>query len=104
MGFSSGEETTSEPNDTPVPTANESRYWRVNVALVAGLMSLGFGVSFVFVFFARALIPLHWFGWGVPYYMAAQGAILAYLLLVTGYALAMAALDRRVPSHSEESL
>jgi putative solute:sodium symporter small subunit len=83
--------------------ADRQRYWRINVALVAGLMSLGFGVSFIVPYFARDLASVRLFGWSLSYYVAAQGATLTYLFLVTGYALLMGWLDRRYEARSGSS-
>jgi putative solute:sodium symporter small subunit len=92
-----------EPDESNSTAELERRYWRVNVTLVVTLMSLGFGVSFVFAFFARSLADLHVFGWSFSYYMAAQGVIFAYVLLVTVYAIVMGALDRRFRASASRS-
>jgi putative solute:sodium symporter small subunit len=71
--------------------------------MVVGFMTVGFSVSFVLPFFARSLSAVRFFGWNLAYYMAAQGAILVYLLLVLAYALAMRKLDRRLEGEAGPS-
>lgn len=63
---------------------------RVTVALLA----VWFGVSFVVPFFARDL-SFRVLGWPFSYWMAAQGSLLVYVSIATGYALYMNRLDAR---------
>ena len=69
-------------------------YWTRAVRLTRLLLALWFAVTFVTVFFARDLAGLSLFGWPLSYYMAAQGIVLVYLLLVGAYAWSMNRLDR----------
>ncbi|AKJ66910.1 solute symporter protein [Pandoraea thiooxydans] len=62
-------------------------YWRRNLALIAVLMFVGFAATFVPVYWAPELSGLHCFGWPLPFYMGAQGAMLVYLLLICFYAI-----------------
>ncbi|MEK6350153.1 MAG: DUF4212 domain-containing protein [Burkholderia sp.] len=71
-----------------------ARYWRFNLILIAVLMAIGFGVSFVVPFFAPALTGLRFAGFSLPFYLGAQGAILIYLLLIAVYVLLMQRADR----------
>jgi putative solute:sodium symporter small subunit len=72
------------------------RYWRRNVALMAGLLfvwaavSLGGGVLF-----ADALGAIRLGGFPLGFWLAQQGSILTFVLLVLVYALAMGRLDRQ---------
>ena len=72
---------------------NAQRYWRRVRALTLGLLLVWFLISFGVIFFARELAGLELFGWPVPFYMAAQGTTLIYLLIIGVYALAMKKLD-----------
>lgn len=65
-----------------------ARYWRRNLFLITVLMMIGFAVSFIGPFWARELSAIRFFGWPLPFYLGAQGAILVYLLLVILYAVA----------------
>jgi len=79
----------------PRARASVERYWRRNVALMAGLLvvwavvSLGFGVLF-----ADALNEIRIGGFRLGFWFAHQGSILVFVLLVLIYALVMRRLDR----------
>lgn len=70
----------------------QREYWRKNLRLTAVLMVIGFVVTFVVAFFAREL-NFNFFGWPFSFWMAAQGALLVYLVLVWFYARYMNRLD-----------
>lgn len=70
-------------------------HWQRARRLTAILLLAWFGTTFCTVFFARELATLSLFGWPLSFYLAAQGAALAFLSIVGVYALAMARLDRR---------
>lgn len=81
------------PPEPPSPDALRAR-WRTCLALTAGLMLVGAGVTFGVAWYARALDgPL--FGWPLSFWIAAQGAPVLYLLLVVLYARTMRRLDAR---------
>lgn len=77
-----------------VTDAAENRrvYWRRNLTMSAGLLSLWFLVSFVVSFFAREL-SFSFFGWPFSFWMAAQGSLLVYGGIIWFYAHYMARLD-----------
>ena len=75
-------------------TESPERYWRINTRLIAGGLLLGFVATFVLTFFAREL-TFGFLGWPFSFWVAAQGALLVYLLIVTGYAWIMNRLDDR---------
>jgi len=58
-------------------------------------MTAGFVVTFVTVFFARPLSTIRFFGWSLPFFVASQGAIFAYVAIVWIYAFRLRQLDRR---------
>ena len=60
-------------------------YWKQTRALTAILLVAWFAVTFVAVFNARSL-TFTFLGWPFSFYMAAQGALLAYLFIVFLYA------------------
>ncbi|WP_309625761.1 DUF4212 domain-containing protein [Methylibium sp.] len=70
-----------------------SLYWRKTSRLTAVLLSIWFVTSFVLVYFARDL-NFRFFGWPLSFYMAAQGSLAIYLLLVWLYARCMDRLDQ----------
>jgi putative solute:sodium symporter small subunit len=67
-------------------------YWRRNLNVTAVLMALWFVVTFVLSYFAREL-SFNFFGWPFSFYIAAQGSLIIYLLIVWFYARHMNALD-----------
>ena len=58
------------------------------------LLSIWFAVNLGVIFFARELASLTLGGWPVPFYMAAQGTTLIYLLIIGGYAYAVNRMER----------
>ncbi|NIC43426.1 DUF4212 domain-containing protein [Aquabacterium sp. A08] len=85
----------------PTPTARPAdpqrvrRYWRANLRLTALLLCVWFGVTFGVSFFAREL-DFRFFGWPFSFWVAAQGALLMYGLIIAFYAWYMNRLDDRM--------
>lgn len=69
------------------------RYWRRVLRLTGALLLLWSAVTFGGVFFARDL-AFDFFGWPFGFWLAAQGAVIGYVVLVAGYAYALNRLDR----------
>ena len=69
------------------------RRWQRTLRLTALLLAIGFVVTFGISYFARTL-NFDWFGWPFSFWMAAQGTLVVYLVLVVIYARAMRRLDR----------
>lgn len=69
-----------------------ARHWRRTRRLTAVLLALWFVASFVTVFFAAELRQ-RFFGWPLGFWMASQGALVVYLLIVVLYERAMARID-----------
>lgn len=61
-------------------------YWQKIRALTFTLLLAWTLLNFCVIFFSRELAGLMLFGWPVPFYMAAQGTILIYLLIIGIYA------------------
>ena len=78
---------------TPASTSQEKMHWKKMRVLTFSLLSIWSGVSFSIIFFARELSGLSLWGWPVSFYMAAQGSILIYLLLIAIYAFVAKKLD-----------
>ena len=80
----------------PDPTSDADLHarWRACLALTAGLIAIGGGVTFGVAWFARAL-DARLLGWPFSFWVAAQGAPVLYLALVCIYARAMRRLDER---------
>jgi len=76
-----------------ISTTTEKTHWKKLRSLTFILMAIWLAVSFSIIFFARELSGLRLFGWPVSFYMAAQGSILIYLLLIAVYAIVAKKLD-----------
>lgn len=76
-------------------TQKHQEYWRRNLNLTIVLLAIWFVSTFVMAFFARSLneitIPLLQFP--VSFYMAAQGSMIIYLVIIWVYAKKMKNLD-----------
>jgi putative solute:sodium symporter small subunit len=75
-------------------------YWRRTRRLTAWLLLAWGVVAFAPVFFAREL-SVEVFGWPLAFWLASQGALLAFCAIVILYARAMARLDAEVGEVSE---
>jgi putative solute:sodium symporter small subunit len=62
--------------------------WRRQRRFVAALLVLWGGVTFGVAYFARQL-SFEFFGWPFSFWVAAQGALFVYLLIVVAYNLYM---------------
>ena len=74
-------------------TPRQQEYWRKNLRLTGLLLAVWFFVTFVVIFFARDL-TFSFFGWSFSFWVAAQGALVVYCLIIWFYATAMKRLDR----------
>ena len=83
-------------DDLEPKSDNAQKYWRSNLTLVAVLLSIwavaGFGLS-IFLIETANQIKIGTIGSG--FWMAQQGSIFVFVLLVLTYALAMDWIDRR---------
>ena len=68
-------------------------YWRKNLRMTGILMLIWFMVTFVVSYFAREL-SFSFFGWPFSFWMASQGALVVYVLIIWFYAGHMNRLDR----------
>jgi putative solute:sodium symporter small subunit len=75
-------------------TARHAEYWRKTLALTAVLLVTWFTTTFVASWYARELNEFFIIG-PLGYYLAAQGTLIVYVLIVWLYARRMNALDRR---------
>ncbi|MDP2762790.1 MAG: DUF4212 domain-containing protein [Sideroxyarcus sp.] len=82
--------------------AKHKRYWRSNLRLTGALLSIWFVATFVVGWFARELQALTLLGFPLPFFMAAQGALLIYLVLIGIYAWRMDKLDRQFGVQEEQ--
>lgn len=71
----------------------QREYWRKNLKLIGTLASIWFLVTFCMSYFAGAFAGIVFFGWPLPFYVAAQGALIVYVVIVWYYARAMSRFD-----------
>jgi putative solute:sodium symporter small subunit len=74
-------------------TEQHRNYWRKNLTITAILLTIWFIATFVMAFFARELATINFFGWPLSFYMAAQGSLIIYVLIIGYYAVYMRKLD-----------
>lgn len=76
-------------------SAKQVEYWHKNLKLTAVLLAIWFLVTFVFGFFAipisKLTIPV--LDFPAAYYIAAQGALIVYVLILYYYAKRMRQYD-----------
>jgi putative solute:sodium symporter small subunit len=72
-----------------------ARHWRRTLRLTGTLLLVWFLVSYVVTWFARDL-DFPFFGWPFSFWVAAQGGIIVFVLLLLAYARRMARNDRRL--------
>jgi putative solute:sodium symporter small subunit len=77
-------------------------YWRKNLTLTTILLAIWFVVTFVMAFFARELASINFFGWPLSFYMAAQGSLIIYVVIIGIYAKTMRGYDIEHGVHEEE--
>jgi putative solute:sodium symporter small subunit len=75
-------------------TDTHREYWAQNLRLTLTLLAVWFVVTFGTVWFARDLAALNLAGWPLSFYMAAQGSLIVYVLLIWYYAKRMEVMDQ----------
>ena len=73
-------------------TERHRDYWRKNLRITAVLMVIWFVVTYVVAFFARDL-NFTFFGWPFSFWVAAQGALIVYVVMIWFYARTMNRMD-----------
>jgi putative solute:sodium symporter small subunit len=81
--------------------AKRQEYWRRNLNITAVLLAIWFVVTYVVAYFARDL-SFNFFGWPFSFYMAAQGSLIVYVLIIWFYARYMNNLDHEYGVEEEE--
>ncbi|MFZ9137641.1 MAG: DUF4212 domain-containing protein [Hylemonella sp.] len=74
-------------------TESHHQYWQKNLNITAVLMAVWFVVTFAVSFFARDL-SFTFFGWPFSFWMASQGSLIIYVLIIWFYARYMNQLDQ----------
>jgi putative solute:sodium symporter small subunit len=76
-------------------------YWHKNLVITGILLFIWFLATFVMGYYAREL-NFNFFGWPFSFYMAAQGSLIIYVLIIWYYARYMNRLDRAYGVHEGE--
>ncbi len=71
----------------------EQRVWRRRMRVTGWLLAAWFAVTFGVTYFARELNVVV-LGWPLSFWVAAQGALLVYMVLVVVFARQMGRLDQ----------
>ncbi len=83
-----------------MPDAPSSRLWKRTRRLTAGLLAAWLLLSVAGPWFARDLNAWQAFGFPLGYWLAAQGALLGYLVMLAVYLACMARLEARFRAES----
>lgn len=76
-------------------------YWRKNLRITAILLAIWFVVTYVVAYFARDL-NFTFFGWPFSFWMASQGSLIIYVVIIWFYANYMNKLDQQHGVAEEE--
>ena len=74
-------------------TAKHKEYWNRNLRITAVLLFIWFVVTYVMGYYAIPLAAINFFGWPLSFYMAAQGSLIIYVVILYYYAKKMRQLD-----------
>ncbi|CAG0976906.1 hypothetical protein BURK2_01620 [Burkholderiales bacterium] len=83
-------------------TEKHKEYWSKNLNITAILLFIWFFVTFVIGWFSRELADVTVLGFPLPFYMAAQGSLATYVLIILFYARYMNKLDIEYGVHEGE--
>jgi putative solute:sodium symporter small subunit len=67
-------------------------YWRRNLQITGVLLAIWFFVTFVIGYFARDL-TFTFLGWPFSFWVASQGSLIVYMLIIWYYARTMNRMD-----------
>ena len=74
-------------------SARHQEYWNKNLVITAVLMAIWFVATFVVAWYARELNSMSFLGFPLGFYMAAQGSLIIYVVIIWYYARYMNRLD-----------
>ncbi|HJV74873.1 MAG TPA: DUF4212 domain-containing protein [Noviherbaspirillum sp.] len=90
------------PRNTEELAPPRKRYWQRARHITFVLLAIWFLATFGVIFYARELSRFTVFGWPFPFYMAAQGLTLLYVVIVAVYAIYMRRLDKILNSENPD--
>ena len=78
-------------------------YWRANLRLVVGLLTIWFAVSFGFgILLVEPLNRIPFFGFKLGFWWAQQGAIYVFVAIIFVYVILAGRIDRRYGVDDDE--
>jgi len=80
------------------------RYWVRTRRLTLALLLVWFFGTFGILFFARELSNFTFFGWPLSFYLAAQGMVIGYTVIVAIYAFKMRKLDQSLENKNSNGI
>lgn len=81
---------------------SKQAYWKANLKLVAGCLSVWFVVSYLFgIILVDSLNTISIGGYKLGFWFAQQGSIYVFVMLIFFYAHRMNKLDRKFDVHEE---
>jgi len=81
---------------------NNQAYWKANLKLVAGCLSIWFVVSYLFgIILVDQLNTISIGGYKLGFWFAQQGSIYVFVILIFFYAHRMNRLDRQFGVHED---
>ena len=83
-------------------TERHRQYWSKNLRITSILLLIWFVVTFGVGYFARELSEFKFFGWPFSFWVAAQGALIVYVVIIWYYAHYMNKLDQEHGVAEEE--
>lgn len=83
-------------------TEKHRDYWRKNLRITAILMVIWFVVTYVMSYYAPQLNKITFVGFPVGFYMAAQGSLIIYVIMIFYYASYMNRLDKQYGVEEDE--
>lgn len=87
----------------PLSDTRRQSYWRKNLTIVAALLSVWFSVSFgLSILFIDALNTVRVGGFRLGFWMAQQGSLYIFVILIFVYVWLMNRLDRAYGVHEHD--
>ncbi len=83
-------------------TQQHLEYWHKNLTITAILLFIWFLVTFVLELFRARPQSFKFFGWPFAFWMAAQGSLVIYVVIIWYYARYMNELDLDYDVHEGE--
>jgi putative solute:sodium symporter small subunit len=83
-------------------TEKHEEYWRKNLIITAVLLAIWFVATFVVGWYAREINSITFLGFPLGFYMAAQGSLVIYVVIIWYYAHHMNKLDVEYGVNEEE--